>query len=820
MPGGSGERSARALFPIHCFLVLTERPADVGKAFDWVETIGVEHVPTHGDPYYDVDGETLAFGRAPTRFEPYTSLDVLVIDTQHGLPPSEVTEAALRYTRLGGTTLFVGRGARGLVESLESIGSFDERFLGRAEPVPDATVVAYGLGVLATYDTDSALFQDEPSLALLDWALRQHPTPAPSRPIAARGHVEGEVAGPPPDDLEGGPKIPGLVRIPYRTLTLGLVLFTILIGPVNFLLVRRAGRPVLLTVTIPLIAAVSSLCILVFGFLSAGIDSRTSEYGYTVLDQRTHRASTVVLRSLWCGLAPAGLRPGEGSALLPTQGNELSYETVGFQVDETDGLVLGGDFVPVRRAEKQTVLADRTFRGRVTFEPKGESWSANNGLGVEIDVLVYRDRDGVLYEAKRPRRERRGGDAHASGGFRIARAGLAHAGGDAAPSRLSHVAGDDRRSSDRRRDAGDLPGALGTAVVAEGIVPGAVRRGAPCRGRPRSRHRDRVRASHDSRPDRRGGSPMSPAVLEVDRLVRDFGSFRAVDHVSFEVKQGEVCGFIGPNGAGKTTTMRICATLDLPDDGEVRVSGESVIARAREARRRLGFMPDSYGAYTVTTVRDYLDFFARSYGLDRQEREHTITRLVDFVQLGEMLDKDTTSLSKGMRQRLCLAKTLLHDPDLMILDEPASGLDPRARIELRELVKALAGMGKAILISSHILSELGEMCDSIVVIERGQVLTTGRVDELSAGIRQRADMVFVKCFGPLEPLERALLEEPGVQRVHAEGDGLAVGFRGNEEDRAELLARLVSRGLPISEFRSDSVGLEDVFLEVTEGRVQ
>ncbi|MEX1025209.1 MAG: ABC transporter ATP-binding protein [Planctomycetota bacterium] len=313
---------------------------------------------------------------------------------------------------------------------------------------------------------------------------------------------------------------------------------------------------------------------------------------------------------------------------------------------------------------------------------------------------------------------------------------------------------------------------------------------------------------------------MTNAILEVRDLVRTFGSFNAVDRVSFRVERGEVAGFIGPNGAGKTTTMRIAATLDLPDGGDVFIDGESVVARAREVRRRLGFMPDAYGAYSATTVHDYLDFFARAYGLSREERRETIRRLVDFVQLGDLLEKDTSELSKGMRQRLCLAKTLLHDPDLMILDEPASGLDPRARIELRELVKALAGMGKAILISSHILSELGEMCDSIIVIERGVVLAQGRVDELSRGLRQRTQLLYVKSFGPLEALERALLEEAGVQATNAEEAGLVVRFSGDEQGRAALLARLVTRGVPITEFRSDAVGLEDVFLDVTRGRVQ
>jgi len=196
--------------------------------------------------------------------------------------------------------------------------------------------------------------------------------------------------------------------------------------------------------------------------------------------------------------------------------------------------------------------------------------------------------------------------------------------------------------------------------------------------------------------------------LSVRGLTRRFDSLTAVDEVSFDVESGEILGFIGPNGAGKTTTMRICATLDLPDEGDVLVDGVSVISHAREARHRLGFMPDSYGAYVHTTVNEYLDFFARSYGLRGRERTRMLDHVRDFTGLRPLEEKLITSLSKGMKQRLCLAKTLLHDPAILILDEPAAGLDPHARVELRELVRALAELGKAVMISSHILSELSQ----------------------------------------------------------------------------------------------------------------
>jgi ABC-2 type transport system ATP-binding protein len=307
--------------------------------------------------------------------------------------------------------------------------------------------------------------------------------------------------------------------------------------------------------------------------------------------------------------------------------------------------------------------------------------------------------------------------------------------------------------------------------------------------------------------------------LEVQGLTRRFGSFTAIDTVSFQVHSGEIAGFIGPNGAGKTTTMRIAATLDLPDEGDVLLAGRSVLDAPRHARQRLGFMPDAYGAYTYTTVADYLDFFARAYELGH-ERQKTIDRLVEFTTLGDMLEKPTSALSKGMKQRLCLAKTLLSDPDVLILDEPAAGLDPRARIELRELVKALAQMEKAILISSHILSELGEMCDSVVIIEEGHVRAHGSVAGITEGLRAQRTGVFVRALCDVETMERALLEEPGVSSVHQEKDGVVLAFEGAESQLAQLVESLVKRGLQPIEVTPEGVDLEDVFLSLTEGRVQ
>src|SRR6187200_75982 len=214
------------------------------------------------------------------------------------------------------------------------------------------------------------------------------------------------------------------------------------------------------------------------------------------------------------------------------------------------------------------------------------------------------------------------------------------------------------------------------------------------------------------------------------KLNRVFDETHAVNDVSFEVYAGEVFGYIGPNGAGKTTSMRILATLDMPTGGDAFVDGFSVVEDPDRVRRRLGFMPDYFGTYPNVNVHEYLDFFARSYGLMGTERLRAMRYVMSFTKLDGLADKPISGLSKGMKQRLCLGRTMIHDPAVMVLDEPAAGLDPRARIQLREMIGQLAADGKAILISSHILTELAEMCDTVAIIEQGQLLAVGSVREI------------------------------------------------------------------------------------------
>jgi len=309
------------------------------------------------------------------------------------------------------------------------------------------------------------------------------------------------------------------------------------------------------------------------------------------------------------------------------------------------------------------------------------------------------------------------------------------------------------------------------------------------------------------------------AALQVQGLTKAFGELKAVDDVTFNVEPGEIYGFIGPNGAGKTTTMRICATLQLPDEGDVFVGGASVLEEPRKVRQSLGFMPDAYGAYSATTVADYLDFFARAYGLRGKKRFATLGEVMDFTGLDPLADKLTSSLSKGMKQRLCLAKTLLNDPSVLILDEPAAGLDPRARVELRELVKALAEMGKAILISSHILTELSEVCDGVAVIEAGRIQASGSVDEIVRRLKPHSD-IFLRALEDPETTERRLLELPHVGHIRHDRGGLVFDYEGTPEEMADLLQQLVEMGIRPVEFATRATDLEDVFLSLTEGKVQ
>jgi len=309
---------------------------------------------------------------------------------------------------------------------------------------------------------------------------------------------------------------------------------------------------------------------------------------------------------------------------------------------------------------------------------------------------------------------------------------------------------------------------------------------------------------------------MNGAMLEIDGLVRQFDDVRAVDDVSFSVDRGQVLGFIGHNGAGKTTTMRILATLDTPQHGDAWIGGHSVVDAPERVRRIVGFMPDYAGVYANTTVAEYLDFFARAHDLRGAARRTAVSGVIDFMGIGDLADRQVEGLSKGLKQRVALGRAIIHDPQVLILDEPAANLDPRARIEFRTLIRELAADGKTILLSSHILTELTEMCDTVAVIEKGRILATGTVAEILTRLRRKRVLAVRIAAGP-DRLERFLLEQPGVANVHDVNGRLHFELDGGDDEQIALVARLVAAGFPLLEFAAHRAGLEDLFIELTEG---
>jgi ABC-2 type transport system ATP-binding protein len=306
---------------------------------------------------------------------------------------------------------------------------------------------------------------------------------------------------------------------------------------------------------------------------------------------------------------------------------------------------------------------------------------------------------------------------------------------------------------------------------------------------------------------------MGPAV-EVEGLVRRFGSFEAVRGVSFRIPSGSVLGFIGANGAGKTTTMRIMATLEEPSEGRVRIAGYDVTQDPTEVRRRIGWMPDAYGAYPHVTVWEYLDFYARAYGFDGAERRRRVAEIMEFTDVAPIADREMAVLSKGMAQRLCLGRALIHDPDVLILDEPAAGLDPRARIEFKRLVRLLAESGKTLFISSHILSELEEMCDTLLFIDDGRVLHHGSAAALKRGPETEGALVNVTVAAGTRALEDWALVNPGVVLGEVTASGGRLRLPSSDPELvADRLRSMVQAGVRVVDFRREERRLEDAFVD-------
>jgi ABC-2 type transport system ATP-binding protein len=307
-------------------------------------------------------------------------------------------------------------------------------------------------------------------------------------------------------------------------------------------------------------------------------------------------------------------------------------------------------------------------------------------------------------------------------------------------------------------------------------------------------------------------------VITAENLTKIYGKRTALDHVSFEVPEGEIFGFVGPNGAGKTTTLRILAALLEPTSGHASIGGVDVAKQPDLVHSRLGYMPDFFGVYDQLTVSEYLDFYAACYRQPKQRRAKVVTELLELIGLSDRRDQMVDSLSRGLKQRLCLARALVHDPAVLLLDEPASGLDPRARVDMREILKELRRMGKTIIISSHILPELTELCTMIGIIDHGRMRATGSVQEvvqhLSAGRRVRVAVV-----GDQEAAIAVLKPLAAVTEVAIVNGAIEASYEGDDSMAAEILQALTASGIKVSGFSQVDGGLEEAFMRATSDEV-
>ncbi len=304
--------------------------------------------------------------------------------------------------------------------------------------------------------------------------------------------------------------------------------------------------------------------------------------------------------------------------------------------------------------------------------------------------------------------------------------------------------------------------------------------------------------------------------ISVKNLTRHFGAFKAVDDISFEVPRGSVCGFVGANGAGKTTTMRVLASLDYATSGTVEICGHNVINAPAEVRSLIGWMPDDFGNYDHMTVLEYLDFYARALGYKGKERQMRVQEVMEFADLFNLADRMSNKLSKGMTQRLCLGRSLLHDPEVLIMDEPAAGLDPKARVELKNLIRILAEEGKTILISSHILSELGEMCDTLLFIDGGKIVHHGDAESLKQGSDAKGGSYYdVQVLGDPMAVANWAVTSPYVEFIDERKRGGRIRIDSNESEQAAMvLQRMVKDGLSVTEFHKEQRNLEDAFIDI------
>ena len=305
-------------------------------------------------------------------------------------------------------------------------------------------------------------------------------------------------------------------------------------------------------------------------------------------------------------------------------------------------------------------------------------------------------------------------------------------------------------------------------------------------------------------------------MIKTQELTKAYGDLKAIDNLTIELEEGDLFGFIGPNGSGKTTTMRIIATLLQPSWGEAYVCGHSIYTHPKEIRRLIGYMPDFFGVYDDMKVIEYLEFFAAAYRIKGKKRRKVCDDMLAMVDLEYKRNAFVTSLSRGMTQRLGLARVLLHDPQVLLLDEPASGLDPRARIEIRGLLKELRKLGKTIMVSSHILPELADVCNKVGIIERGKLLVSAEVDDVMRRVR-REPVLLISVVGDTESAAKLLEQHEIVERIDIEDGRIMATLSEGTEDYSELPTILIEAGFRLKSFKEDEINLETAFMHLTEG---
>jgi ABC-2 type transport system ATP-binding protein len=304
-------------------------------------------------------------------------------------------------------------------------------------------------------------------------------------------------------------------------------------------------------------------------------------------------------------------------------------------------------------------------------------------------------------------------------------------------------------------------------------------------------------------------------MLVIKNLVKNYGKFRAVDNLSLEIGKGQIYGFVGANGAGKTTTIKVVAGLLKPTSGEVIVGGMDIRKNPTIYKRKIGYMPDFFGVYDDLKVTEYMNFYSGIYGIKVDERDKICDELLELVNLKDKKNSYVDDLSRGMKQRLCLARSLIHNPELLILDEPASGLDPKARVEMKEVLKELGNMGKTILISSHILPELAEMCTAIGIIDKGKKVVSGTVEEIMSQVYMNK-IIRIKVLDKKEELEKFLKEQPVISSIKVHSEYIDAEFEGTKEVMAQMLKNAINLEIPVISFYEVDRNLESVFMNLIE----